>query len=118
MAGARFPVPDYAFYHSVYGGELTEEGFAASCIGATRLVRRLVGGKCLKGACEKAAVKRAVCAAVDALAEYGDGVAGGFSIGNFRMNSDLGNARSGTDMATEAALLELDGMGLSFTGVR
>ena len=118
MAGARFPVPDYAFYHSVYGGELTEEGFAASCIGAVRLVRRLVGGKCLKCACDKTAVKRAICAAVDALAEYGDGVAGGFSIGSFRMDSDVGNARTGESMATDAALLELDGLGLTFTGVR
>ena len=118
MAGARFPVPDYAFYHSVYGGELSEEGFAACLIGAVRLVRRLIGHRKMKYAAEKTAVKRAVCAAVDALAEYGEGCAGGFQIGSFRMDSDVGNARTGESMATDAALLELDGMGLTFTGVR
>lgn len=109
---------DYAFYSGTYGGGLAEDAFAAALGPAARHVRWLVGGK-RPGRCEWDEYKRAVCAVVDVFAQYGEGQIASFQIGEFRMNSYAGHgATTGTELATAAALEELAGTSLVFTGVR
>jgi len=69
--------------------------------------------------CKRNEYKRAVCAVCDVFAQYGKGQAGGFAIGEFRMNSydGRGNA-TGEQLATQAAAQELAGTTLLFCGVR
>ena len=106
----------YEWYRDVFGGGLSEAAFG-DCIGAAEAhVRWLCGGR---GCVAATAYKRAVCAAVDAFAEFGRGQIGGVALGDFRVTryaSDEGV--TGEDMATEAALKELYGTGYAFAGVR
>ena len=109
---------DYAFYSGTYGGGLSEDAFAAALGPAARHVKWLVGGK-RPGRCEWDEYKRAVCAAADVFAQYGQGQIAGFQIGEFRMNSYAGHgATTGTELATIAAAGELAGTSLLFSGVR
>ena len=62
--------------------------------------------------------RRAVCAAADAFAEYGEGRVGGFSIGSFSVTNYRDDGTTGAEVAREAALAELAGTGLAFAGVR
>ena len=62
--------------------------------------------------------RRAVCAAADAFAEYGEGRVGGFSIGSFSVTNYRDGGTTGSEVAREAALAELAGTGLCFSGVR
>ena len=61
----------YAFYQDTYGGGLSEAAFAASLPLADSHVRWLCAVRGARTTCN--AFKRAVCAAVDAFAEFGTG---------------------------------------------
>jgi len=109
---------DYAFYSGVYGGGLAEDAFSASLAPAARHVSWLVGGR-RPSRCELDEYRRAVCAAVDVFAQYGQGQIASFQIGEFRMNSYAGHgATTGAELATVAATQELAGTSLLFSGVR
>ena len=84
---------------------------------ASRHVWRLCGGRrpC-RG--EVVPYKRAVCAAVDAFAEFGEGQVGGFSLGDFKVTHYEDEGTTGEEIATADALKELVGTSLAFAGVR
>ena len=107
----------YEFYRYTYGGGLPEAAFSESVVAAERHVRWLVGGRRPR-ACELVAYKRAVCAATDAFAEFGEGQVGGFAIGDFRVTHYEDEGTTGAELATEAALKELAGTAVLFCGVR
>ena len=107
----------YQFYKDVYGGGLSESAFGFSLPAATRHVRWLVGGaEPLDDELE--AYQRAVCAAVDAFAEFGEGQVGGFSLGDFKVTHYEDEGTTGEEIATADALKELVGTSLAFAGVR
>ena len=110
----------YEFYRDSYGGDLGVEGFCAALPAAQRLVRWLTGGVTVAEDDQEAytAYQRAVCAADEAFAEYGQGNVGGFSIGDFRTTNYQYESTTGTEQATAAAMQELAGTGLAFCGVR
>lgn len=110
---------DYEYYRETYGGTLTRTAFEGSVAAAEQQVGWLTDGRRPHGACERTALKRAVCAAVDVLAEYGRGNVGGFAIGDFRMTQFEGRgAATGDALASEAIMRELAGTALAFSGVR
>ena len=74
----------YQFYRDVYGGGLSEDAFGLALPAASRHVRWLVGGA-EPSEDELEAYRRAVCAAADAFAEFGEGQVGGFSLGDFKV---------------------------------
>ena len=114
------PVP-YAFYQDAYGGALAADSFAEALPAALRCVCGLTGRRepdpCWDGG-DADAWRRAACAAADAFAEYGEGRVGGFSIGSFSVTNYRDEGTTGTEVAREAALAELAGTGLTFSGVR
>ena len=73
----------YQFYTDSYGGGLSEAAFSASLPTADAHVRWLCA---VKGVTTCNVFKRAVCAALEAFAEYGAGEVGGYSIGEFSVN--------------------------------
>lgn len=75
----------YQFYAETYGGGLSEAAFAASLPMADSHVKWLCAVKGAKTTCN--VFKRAVCAAVDAFAEYGAGEVGGYTIGKFSVKN-------------------------------
>lgn len=107
----------YEFYAQTYGGGLSESAFGLSLPAATRHVRWLVGGA-EPGEGELGAYRRAVCAAVDAFAEFGEGQVGGFALGDFKVTHYEDEGTTGEEIATQAALKELVGTSLAFAGVR
>lgn len=107
----------YEFYRDAYGGGLSESAFGASLPAATRHVRWLCAGR-EPSRCEQAAWKRAVCAAADAFAEFGEGQVGGFALGDFKVTHYEDEGTTGEEIATQAALKELVGTSLAFAGVR
>lgn len=107
----------YEFYSGAYGGGLSESAFGLSLPAALRHVRWLCGGR-EPARCEVAAWKRAVCAAVDAFAEFGEGQVGGFALGDFNVTHYEDEGTTGDEIATAAALKELVGTLLAFAGVR
>lgn len=60
---------------------------------------------------------RAVCAALEAFAEYGVGEVGGYTIGEFSVKNYTSQQTTGEELATAAALRELGISGMAFTGV-
>ena len=109
---------DYKFYTQVYGGTLTKSAFEASLPTAEQHVAWLCDHKC-PGRCEQTAYRRAICAALEVFAEYGQGQVGGFTLGNFRMTSYEGRGTAtGDALASQAALRELSATPLAFAGVR
>lgn len=109
---------DYRFYTQVYGGTATRAAFDASLPAAEQHVAWLCDHHC-PGPEARTAYKRAICAALDVFAEYGQGQVGGFSIGDFRMTSYEGRgSATGDALATEAALCELSATPLAFAGAR
>ncbi|MBP3886003.1 MAG: hypothetical protein J6D54_13840 [Olsenella sp.] len=106
----------YQFYLDVYGGGLSEAAFAASLPMADSHVRWLCAVRGAKTTCN--VFKRAVCAAVEAFAEYGAGEVGGYSIGKFSVKNYENKGTTGEELATAAALRELGLSGMAFTGVR
>ena len=59
---------------------------------------------------------RACCAAAEAFAEFGDGRVGGYAIGDFRLTNYMEKGTTGLEVARAAALSELAGTGLAFSG--
>lgn len=107
----------YEFYLQVCGGGLSESAFGLALPAASRHVRWLVGGA-EPSDDELEAYHRAVCAAVDAFAEFGEGQAGGFSLGDFKVTHYEDEGTTGEEIATADALKELVGTLLAFAGVR
>ena len=110
----------YEFYRDAYGGALPAGAFAEAMPAALRCVRGLVGGVDASLLDEDGldAWSRAVCAAVDVLAEAGEGQAGGYEIGDYKVSRHVGDGvESGPAQAARAALAELSDTGLAFCGV-
>ena len=107
----------YQFYSETYGGCLSEAAFGASLPAATRQVWGLCGGR-ERAVDELESYQRAVCAAVDAFAEFGEGQVVGFSIGDFKVTHYEDEGTTGEEIATDTALKELVGTSLAFAGVR
>lgn len=116
------PAPvSYEFYQDGYGGALPAEAFAEALPAAVRCVGALTGARDVREEWDgdrAEAWRRAVCAAADAFAEYGEGRVGGFSIGSFSVTNYRDGGTTGSEVAREAALAELAGTGLCFSGVR
>ena len=102
----------YQFYSEVYGGGLSEAAFGLALPAASRHVRWLVGGA-EPSEDELERYQRAVCAAVDAFAEFGE-----FSLGDFKVTHYEDEGTTGEEIATANALKELVGTSLAFCGVR
>ena len=107
----------YEWYSQTYGGGLSESAFGLSLPAATRHVRWLVGGSEPSDE-ELESYQRAVCAAVDAFAEFGEGQVGGFALGDFKVTHYEDEGTTGEEIATQEALKELMGASLAFSGVR
>lgn len=116
------PAPvSYDFYLDGYGGALAADAFAEALPAAVRSVGALTGARDVRGEWDEDvadAWRRSVCAAADAFAEYGEGRVGGFSIGSFSVTNYRDEGTTGSDVAREAALAELAGTGLCWSGVR
>lgn len=109
-------VADYEFYSDVFGGTLSEAAFYDCLPKSLKHVQWLTNYREPFGACEIRKYKRAICAAVEAFSDYGDGAIG-FTLGNFKTNVRDGVSFSAEDRATEAALRELGQSNLGFCGV-
>lgn len=106
----------YAYYSETYEGGLSEAAFSASLPTAEAHVKWLCS---VRGACAASArYKRAVCAACEAFAEFGQGEVGGYSIGSFTVRNYENKGTTGEEIATQAALRELGLSGMAFAGVR
>lgn len=106
----------YGFYLDSYGGWALAEEFAGALPAALRCVWGLVGGVDVDALDSDllGAWRRAVCAAVDVIAELGEGQVGGFEVGDYKVSRHVGDGvESG---AAQAALAELAGTGLAFCG--
>lgn len=117
--GAGVPVP-YLFYRDEYGGALGPEDYAEAMPAALRCVRVLCGTGGPGGSWgenELLAWKRAVCAAAEAFAEFGEGCVGGYAIGDFKVTNYMEKGTTGREVAAAAAADELAGTGLLFSGV-
>ena len=116
------PAPvSYDFYQDGYGGVLSAADFSEVMPAAVRMVGPLTGAREVQGGWDDDqadAWRRAVCAAADAFAEYGEGRVGGFSIGEFSVTNYRDDGTTGVEVAREAALAELAGTGLCWGGVR
>ena len=116
------PAPvSYAFYQDGYGGVLSAADFSEVMPAAMRMVGSLTGARSVHEGWDEDradAWRRAVCAAADAFAEYGEGRVGGFSIGSFSVTNYRDDGTTGAEVAREAALSELAGTGLCWGGVR
>ena len=116
------PAPvSYEFYQDGYGGALPAEAFAEALPAAVRCVGALTGARDVREEWDgdrAEAWRRAVCAAADAFAEYGEGRVGGFSIGSFSVTNYRDDGTTGAEVARGAALAELAGTGLCWSGVR
>lgn len=110
-------VVTYKFYSETYGDGLSEAAFGALLPAATRHVRWLCDGR-EPAEAELVAYQRAVCAALDAFAEFGEGQVGGFALGDFKVTHYEDEGTTGEEIATQAALKELVGTSLAFSGVR
>ena len=111
----------FGFYRDAYGGALSASAFSEALPAALRVVAAASGHRhpdprwSARRAC---AWRRAVCAAADAIAEYGEGRVGGYTIGSLSVQSYASDGTRGRDIALDAALDELAGTGIAFTGAR
>ena len=105
----------YEWYAGSYGGSLSEAAFAANLPLADSHVRWLCAVKGATTTCN--VFKRAVCAALEAFAEYGAGEVGGYTIGEFSVKNYASQQTTGEELATAAALRELGLSGMAFSGV-
>ena len=121
-AAGTGPAPvSFDFYQDGYGGTLSAEAFAEALPAAVRCVCGLTGHRApAEHWCDEVADswRRAVCAAADAFAEFGEGRVGGFEIGEFKVTNYQEQGTTGAEVARDAALAELAGTGLCFCGVR
>lgn len=120
--GAPGGVPaSFDFYLDGYGGFLAAEAFAEALPASLRCVGELTGHRGPDPDWDEAdanAWRRAVCAAADAFAEFGEGRVGGFEIGDFKVTNYQEQGTTGAEVARGAAIAELAGTGLAFSGVR
>lgn len=116
--GGAGAAPSFAFYRDSYGGSLDAASFSEAMPAAERCVRKLCGGDPADGlgAADLVAWARACCAAADAFGEFGEGRVGGYAIGDFKVTNYMEKGTTGLEVA-RAALSELAGTGLAFTGV-
>lgn len=116
--GATAAGPSFAFYRDSYGGSLDAASFSEAMPAAVRCVRELVGGVSSDGlgAADLMAWARACCAAAEAFAEFGEGRVGGYAIGDFKVTNYMEKGTTGLEVASSAALSELAGTGLAFSG--
>ena len=116
------PAPvSYAFYQDVNRAARAAAHHAHVMPAAVRMVGSLTGAREVQDGWDDDqadAWRRAVCAAADAFAEYGEGRVGGFSIGSFSVTNYRDDGTTGAEVAREAALSELAGTGLCWSGVR
>ena len=121
-AAGTAPAPvTYDFYQDGYGGALPAADFSEVMPAAVRMVGSLTGAREVQGGWDDDqadAWRRAVCAAADAFAEYGEGRVGGFSVGSFSVANYRDEGTTGAEVAREAALAELSRTGMAFSGVR
>ena len=111
----------YEFYRDGYGGELSPAALSEAMPAALRCVGSLTGAREVRAEWDDSvadAWRRAVCAAAEAFAEYGEGRVGGFAIGEFSVTNYRDDGTTGAEVARAAALAELAGTGLTFAGVR
>lgn len=111
-------LPPFAYYRDVYGGSLGVKDYAEALPGALRQFRHVVGAldmRRVRGN-ERDYCRRAICAAADCIAEWGEGQTGGFELGKFSVTHYDNRGTTGAEQATEAILKELSGSGLAFTG--
>lgn len=110
--------PSFAFYRDSYGGSLDAASFSEAMPAAERCVRELVGGVPSDGlgADDFVACARACCAAAEAFAGFGEGRVGGYAIGDFKVTNYMEKGTTGLEVARAAALSELAGTGLAFSG--
>lgn len=102
----------YQFY-----SEVSEAAFGLALPAASCHVRWLVGGT-EPNDDELEAYQRAVCAAADAFAEFGEGQVGGFVLGDFKVTHYEDEGTTGEEIATADAMKEPVGTSLAFSGVR
>jgi hypothetical protein len=117
--GAASGGPTFPFYRDAYGGQLDAIAFAEALPPATRLVRELTAGvdpETIENATDLLALARATCAAAEAFAEFGEGRVGGYQIGSFKVTNYMERGTTGLEVARAAALSELAGTGLAFSG--
>lgn len=113
-------MPSFEFYRDAYGGAITPAAYAEASPASLRLMRSLTGCASEESVADERdrdAWARAACAAADAFAEFGEGMVGGIELGDFKVTSYMDRAATGRDVATAAALEELSGSGLTFSGV-
>ena len=111
---------DYQWYLDCYGGALGAEAFCEALPASLRLMRQLTGGMVPAEDWDVEAVecwRRACCAAADAFAEFGEGRVGGYAVGDFKVTNYMEKGTTGREVALEAALAELAGSGMAFSGV-
>lgn len=109
----------YGYYRDSYGGTLSAEGFAEALPAAARLMGELCGFRAVGDGWtddDADACRRACCAACDAFAEFGEGRVGGYSVGDFKVTNYMEKGTTGREVALSAALAELAGTGLAFSG--
>ncbi len=95
----------YEFYQDTYGSGLSEAAFAASLPMADSHVKWLCA---VKGTdTDSETFMRAVCAALEAFAEYGVGEVGGYTIGEFSVKNYASQRTTGEELATAAVNLNL-----------
>lgn len=116
------PAPvSYAFYQDGYGGALSAEAFAEALPAALRCVCGITGRRSPDERWDEGdtdAWRRAVCAAAEAFAEFGEGRVGGFEIGDFKVTNYQEQGTTGAEVARGAALAELAWTGFAWSGVR
>lgn len=120
-ADERGTMPGYEYYRDVYGGSISPAAYAEAGPASLRLMRSLTGiasEGCVADERDRDAWARAACAAADAFAEFGEGLVGGFELGDFRITSYMDRTATGRDIATASALEELSGSCLIFSGVK
>lgn len=108
----------YEWYRDTYSGVLPESAFEANAGAGMRHVAWMCGGREPADVLEETAYKRAVCAATDVFAEYGDGQVGGFSLGDFKVSRYERSCVTGAQIASDVVMRELADTGLLFSGVR
>ena len=109
---------DFSFYRDEYGGGMGVGAFSEALPAAERHVRWICGGREPASEADKLAYRRAVCAAAEAFAEFGEGHVGGFQIGSFSVMHYDNRGTTGEEQATYACEKELAGTGLLFCGAR
>ena len=109
--------PTYEFYTEQFEGSISEDIFNANVHDAEARVKYLIGWNPVDTPERELAYKRACCVSAEALALYGDGALGGFSIGSFSVGRGSSSSASVRDVATDRAKGELLASGLLWGGI-